>query len=106
MSAPKFTPGPWRVGPSHEEGSCEYIDHGIYTAGSVAVLYSTEDGSHETRRANAALIAAAPELYEALREVKSALEDHLLVQPNSAFADAGRDLVSKINAALAKAECR
>lgn len=58
MSAPKFTPGPWVA------NGLTIEDKAVRTA-VVASLYDERDGVYEWR-ANAALIAAAPELYAAL----------------------------------------
>ena len=71
---PKFTPGPWYV---DEEFSQAHIR---YKEGTRCVVSEEHGGICETTRgwedeqtspANAALIAAAPELYEALRDVLS-----------------------------------
>lgn len=60
--APKWTPGPWKVGP---------VDDTVVTAadGSVVAEIDGDYNQPETWRimeANARLIATAPELYEAL----------------------------------------
>ena len=93
------TPGPWE------------LDTNNYHAGHIATVYGTGDGEYtevwsrrwmdrpnsdaneyETRKADAALIAAAPEMYEALRDL-------LAVKPNS---DAPEWVAAR--AAIAKAE--
>lgn len=62
MSAPQFTPGPWEINGS---------DHGfvIATEGHslAAVWPESLRGRKFDAKANAFLIAAAPELYEALK---------------------------------------
>ena len=64
----KYTPAPWVVGNNYAEGSdsliirCDCID-----GQALAEVYLDEIGQEEgMREANAALIAAAPELLEAL----------------------------------------
>lgn len=77
MSKTKFTPGPWNVTRDHWGPTC--INTRAYTTGpAIAVLTRQGDeqrarftdacggyGLEETK-ANAALIAAAPDLYQAL----------------------------------------
>lgn len=63
MSAPKHTPGPWRVGISK---------HTVYQVAApelrIALCSDLEEkGGREAEKANARLIAAAPDLLEALR---------------------------------------
>ncbi len=59
----KHTPGPWIVSDS-SEGLCITMEHGV----RIAELYGVPSGrAPETPEANARLIAAAPELLEALR---------------------------------------
>ena len=56
-----YTPGPWKV------------DH-PYIRGNGRVIASLESGHNEVEdAANACLIAAAPELFEALRDIYAAL---------------------------------
>lgn len=71
MGEPSFTPGPWYVTEAAEDlGYCR-----IREQASDYVLATADDGGHvdpkfalppETIEANAHLIAAAPELYEAV----------------------------------------
>lgn len=65
----KHTPGPWRI---VEDGGFRGIFH-LGTGRKVAaVIGSIREGEHI--EANAHLIAAAPDLLEALRKVSAALE--------------------------------
>lgn len=59
--ASRFTPGPWVLRP---QGSEIEVKHGIYTIGMVHNYNSPQ----EANEANARLIAAAPELLEALQD--------------------------------------
>lgn len=87
---PKFTPGPWRVGYQmlrckmdhypHGQGQCRYEDDGwsnylgaISTEGGTYVAYSADDFT--PRAEDAALIAAAPELWHALWVALECLKD-------------------------------
>ena len=90
MSEPKFTPGPWRI-----VRYCEAIE-----IANVADLLHFYGG--ETAEANAALIAAAPELYAAL--------EAFLGWAQSPLEDSGEKLAAELDqvtvyayAALAKA---
>lgn len=72
-----FTQGPWHVGTPHPQNACAYV---IGAKGDeIAVLYGADQaeknadgmwGPQPRREATAALIAAAPELYEALAEIE------------------------------------
>ena len=79
MSETNFTPGPWFIKPS------EAIRR--YSSTRITIL-DTQDGQYQRRHviaqvakgngrgdANAALIAAAPEMYEALKKLKECLEN-------------------------------
>ena len=61
----KFTPGPWKSGRKHPFSEVRYVDftdmHG--TTDEICTLYYSKG---EEQEANARLIAAAPEMYEAL----------------------------------------
>jgi len=93
MSEPKFTPGPWETwGPVDEKVATNFDDEwGVYPSGDysgpVAVV-STE--------ANARLIAAAPDLLEALEGI---LGDLGTLREGSPLYD----YVQKAQAAIAKA---
>ena len=69
MSETKWTPGPWVYDPDFEPED----EPAIWTAGdiadAVAYLSTSAPNSDEEIVANAHLIAAAPELYEALLAV-------------------------------------
>lgn len=66
----KHTPAPWTVNPKAKTN----IRHGNLT---IANCSSTHDGSREEEEiANAKLIAAAPELLEALQQVRYYMTAH------------------------------
>lgn len=66
MEKGKHTPGPWHV----YKGSGLYVDSG--TAGSVCKI--ADKRISEQQQANGRLIAAAPELLEALEQAAAAYE--------------------------------
>jgi hypothetical protein len=72
MSETDFTPGPWRV---EREGHECWVrdDGGLIARGPFPNRYENEDerfySELDQYYANAALIAAAPDLYEALRDL-------------------------------------
>lgn len=64
MAEIKHTPGPWRVGPYYRHEVVN--DHGLICCGPIET---------EATRANARLIAAAPELLDALKECMYEIRD-------------------------------
>ena len=88
----EHTPGPWNAEPMIRDHGFPYTP--VMATTLIACVYSTAFGDDEQSLANAALIAAAPEMYEALRDL-------LAVKPNS---DAPEWVAAR--AAIAKAEGR
>lgn len=70
MSERKHTPGPWRLS-GHSEDSPEKLS---VEDGNGYFIAEVDFGL--AQKANARLIAAAPELLEALKELVKANEDH------------------------------
>jgi hypothetical protein len=101
MSRPGFTKGPWRRGWLNSVGVAETrfficgADRGI-VACPASSKYSRHLRSPDEENANLDLIAAAPEMYEALRQVAEMFAGD--------DSDEHSELYSVINAALAKAE--
>lgn len=75
MSEFNGTPGPWFYSGKHEECDVRYVSTSTNrdVVNDVAVLFS---GEPEERQANANLIAAAPELLEALQDALHAYDKH------------------------------
>ena len=69
MSTPNHTPGPWHVG--LKPGPMVYGPQGEQIVGLNVLLDSNEV------LANAKFIAAAPAMYEALKELVTYLQDHV-----------------------------
>ena len=92
------TPGPWTTQDYYAEKSdwfdicAEHAENGI--------IGSTYCQSYEQNRANAYLIAAAPDLLDALRSAQQQLEQYEQERTGETFND------PFINAAIAKAEGR
>jgi len=87
----EFTPGPWKV-QRYDNGN----SYAISPVGSAKVIAKLQSKTFDNK-ANAHLIAAAPEMYEALKEIYQLLEKH---EPHW-YLRKHYNLVAK---ALAKAE--
>lgn len=88
MSAAKHTPGPW---------STKFGDE--VWAGKMHVAYAHDDSRKE---ANAALIAAAPDLLFVAEALTESFDDDGLYSPTRATLGA-KDLLDAARAAIAKA---
>lgn len=102
MTTVNFTKGPWKVNSFNSGVSTDYVPDSDRTSGYGAgndFICDLNDGEYheyhnnEEQIANAHLIAAAPELYEALEAAAN----------SSGFQYMFSDTRDKINAALAKA---
>jgi hypothetical protein len=88
----KHTPGPWE-----SFGAAVHAENGREI---IFGQHNTRSGSAEERDANAELIAAAPEMYEALGYARRLLESY------DPLGAAEYSVLENIRAALAKAEGR
>jgi hypothetical protein len=70
----KFTPGPWRI--NKESGIRTPIDSGAKHIAMVSYFHNGQenDVSGKEHDANAALISAAPELYEACKLIVETID--------------------------------
>lgn len=96
MSAPKYTPGPW-VARWWKETECLVGREKESPFCMAGVIAKGRGFSNEEVEANAHLIAAAPELLEALHNVLSCAEVEILKYSG---------LWAQVRAAIAKAEGR
>lgn len=98
MSELKATPGPWSVRDcplkgahtdAQDDGRIKLVDYtdGEYE-GTLAIVQT------DCSQANASLIAAAPDLYEALQSLLDALDDNGSCQ-YEALRELGRDALAK-----------
>lgn len=96
MGPAKHTPGVWVANGNQIEAKSR-LNTIICTTGGSGVQYAT-NGRPDEAKANAKLIAAAPDMVEALKGLLFA-QQHLISQ----FDDADLDAVDKARTALAKA---
>jgi hypothetical protein len=90
------TPGPWLTTESTEHwGRVNVTIQAAFTANDIATAWQ---GNTETNRANARLIAAAPELLEALEQLY-----HLIDNAHDGDRVFTFELAQKAKAAIAKA---
>jgi hypothetical protein len=105
MSNAKPTPGPWKAnGIAIEQG-----ERPVLTIAHCC--YDCDDWDFEKERlddeealANARLIAAAPEMLEALKFVQTFLKGNPHPEDEDSWAMATRRLMDRVNDAVAKAE--
>lgn len=99
----KHTPGPWKA----------FLKNGIVavtTASGKEVIhwsgFDSSEFSTNTDEANARLIAAAPELLDALNKTRQGYRNliELKLLPSAAYEDATREYIAVMDAAIAKAE--
>jgi hypothetical protein len=89
----KHTPGPWRYW--HEDGYC-----GELNAPNGSLIAAFESEPHE---ANARLIAAAPDLLEALQNAHALLQATLFIINDNEARDIAKQQLDANRAAIAKA---
>ena len=101
MTTQKHTPGPWKV--VHEEerypGWNGPIPHSIGTSDGETIIARCPDGWGAEDNANARLIAAAPELLDALSEIMS----HRTPIPDEDSDYVPRLIIDQARAAIHKA---
>ena len=86
----KFTPGPWNTEYSYRKDWYEiYGDEGMIM---IAAAFNCQ---HKLDRANAALIAAAPDMYEALENLLEAWDEWGVSSFPDPFADMARAALKK-----------
>ena len=112
MTNPTHTPGPWMVTPDHDaidkaraEGRDPHVLHDNRFVSSMGGVLVCSLRDQTTQRADARLIAAAPDLLAALKQVYSTALDALgcgpnFPQPSTLLAD----LALLCTDAIAKAE--
>jgi hypothetical protein len=112
QSESSHTPGPWHWDSDPVKGDpTGRIRYRVCTTGKTItqVYYSSFEGGHTNAVADAKLIAAAPDLLEALKKAASELEQYVDFQQKSDYLEYAADTQKKldaINAIIAKAEGR
>lgn len=74
MGEPQFTPGPWVVHPFVARVDCQKISEKGGLLPVCQLLWPTDERTEQETEANARLIAAAPALYEALKDCHMRLQ--------------------------------
>lgn len=100
MAETKFTPGPWEFSKG-ADGENRIYAGVIPGAGLTRAVFDVADvwlPDHGDREANGNLIAAAPELYEALIDAERMLDADIM-----SVADEQDAVLAKVRAALLKA---
>jgi hypothetical protein len=95
MSESSFTPGPWVFNPLCARVDCGELSKIGGLLPVCALLWPTDERSEAETEANAHLIAAAPDLLEALEYTRAALADPIPIGK--------RHIALKIDAAISKA---
>ena len=101
MSKPAFTPGPWRVAGERDYRTLAFGVFELEHNWRIADVRATNE---KIGQANATLIAAAPDMYEALKNIVTRFENCCRASGNDAEWVA--DATKMHRAALAKAEGR
>lgn len=93
----KYTPGPWR----------QSEDHSVlaFDGGDIILIAEPSREAGHNYKANAALIAAAPEMLQALKVARDIVVSYLGVAPRSIHGKLCLQLAD-IDVAIAKAEGR
>lgn len=102
----KHTPGPWKVSETADENNNEII---VYEAGhekgaGIASVSPLPFYSSESQRANAQLIAAAPELLEVCRDLLEIVEFEYANDPEPEDLTSWKRAIKAARALIAKAE--
>lgn len=95
----KHTPGPWVVGENQDHDAIMASDYYVATVHDACGIESND----ETSRANAKLIAAAPDLLEALRCSVAAFEGDTIDEIEADYGIATAQRVDMARAAIRKA---
>lgn len=95
MAEEKFTPGPWSYTPAVPGATRSFYISGNRDANNREVDIGTVQGGFYSCEANARLIAAAPALYEALKDADSTYDAVLSVTNDDPRFNALRMIVTE-----------
>lgn len=98
MNPPKHTPGPWECGSfyypeTNSPGSCEITQTGEMGILAIVTLPRPNRSGHNEGRANARLIAAAPDLLAACEAMLN--DNHTLGELSRPVANVARAAIAK-----------
>lgn len=94
MKTPQHTPGPWRLGEAHSGGATDI------KAGSNLIATAICPRDHAQARANARLIAAAPEMRQWIQEVIT--RQLIVTDVPGTYAASSDEIVAEARALLAR----
>ena len=100
MTTPRHTPGPWTAKPDYE-GSGDWLIWYLYEGRPQTIGSVYEMADREQAPANAHLIAASPDLYDAGLTVQAVLEGIANTRPLDAWQEAA---LKDFQVAMRKAE--
>jgi hypothetical protein len=104
MSESKHTPGPWTLRTNSEKHHA-ILDEGGFPRAEVFSAHRSSEARKAEALANARLIAAAPELLEALKDVYTRRTDILNAANKASLGTGGLEFaLRKTREAIAKAE--
>lgn len=72
----EYTPGPWSIGNANIKDEAEVGIHGPGEYGLIICDLQSDGYDEKTQKANAALIAAAPDLLEALENLLAVADQY------------------------------
>ena len=85
------TPGPWVA-----MGKAVYTESDNPTREILWGGHNTRSASDEEKKANARLIAAAPEMYETMKAILAVVNDPGPIFPGTAIGDKLREILAKV----------
>jgi len=86
------TPGPWVA-----MGKAVYTESDNPTREILWGGHNTKSASDEEKKANARLIAAAPEMYETMKAILAVVNDPGPIFPGTAIGDKLREILAKVD---------
>ena len=98
-----FTPGPWVISKVIKHGARCYRtirQEGKFKLAEVFAFNECATGTKEGKAedaANARLIAAAPEMYEAMKAILAVVNDPRPIFPGTAIGDKLREVLAKVD---------
>ena len=103
MEETRWTKGPWKIGSQTAKKTYRRIDAGARWYGLAKVVVRLDNDPNPEGEANARLIAAAPDLYEALAELSRLADEIWVLGMSNQEAAALEAAWKKGDAALARA---